>query len=135
MSWYILKAQERFWSKVHKTDTCWIWTGSRWLGYGRFSYNSRNVLAHRVSYMWEHGDPGPNLDHLCRNRACVRPSHLESVTHTENVRRGIPNNGKAARTSCIRGHEYTEENTRWRSDGRGRECRACERNRTHVRAK
>lgn len=104
---------ERFWAKVEKTDTCWLWRGqiSRSKeqgsgGYGRFSCGGRNVSAHRYAY-----GPVPAglvLDHLCRVRHCVNPAHMEPVTNTENVRRGIsPTAINARKTRCYRGHALT----------------------------
>ena len=82
----------RFWSKVDKTDACWSWTGSKNDdGYGRFRGSNRSLMsAHRWAWLDSGGEipPDHELDHLCRNRACVRPSHLEIVTHKENVHRG-----------------------------------------------
>ena len=97
-------------------------------GYGSFGVgrgSKRN--AHR--WLWEELN-GPassklHLDHLCRNRLCVRPDHMELVTHSENIRRGARSNYQASKTHCVNGHEYTEANT-----GRYREtryCRACKR--------
>lgn len=75
------------WSRVAITSTCWLWTGSRTTeGYGKF----RTLAAHRVFYRALVGPVPPHmdLDHLCRVRHCVRPDHMEPVTHGENVRRG-----------------------------------------------
>jgi hypothetical protein len=85
--------ESRFWSKVTKTETCWIWTGSdNAIGYGRISVDGRLHYAHRWSYEQARG-PIPDgwvVDHLCRTPQCVNPSHLEAVTHHENNVRGKP---------------------------------------------
>lgn len=120
---------ERFFAKVQKTDTCWLWTGAAQpLGYGRFKQESyKAVGAHRWSYEYHVGPipEGLTIDHLCRVPACVNPSHLEPVTLAENVRR-IPRS-----THCPSGHEYTPENTgisSWAAKGwSGRNCRECDR--------
>lgn len=84
---------ERFWEKVdtgqHPGD-CWEWLAARNQdGYGIFGEANGSVLAHRFAWEQEHGPvpEGLELDHRCFNRGCVRPSHLEPVTHAENVRR------------------------------------------------
>lgn len=134
----------RFWEKVDKdTDDCWRWTATlNPGGYGQFWNGAKLVSAHRWAYEHLVGPipDGLQLDHLCRVRNCVRPDHLEPVTHRENGLRGIsPNAVNAAKTHCKHGHEFTPENTIVRTGkGRsGRECRECKRqkDRAYRRAK
>jgi hypothetical protein len=83
--------QERFWSKVDKTETCWLWTASTNVGgYGQFSLDNRPMTSHRFSYSSIVGEipEGYFLDHLCRVRLCCNPTHLEPVTPQENTLRG-----------------------------------------------
>lgn len=110
---------ERFWAKVDKTDTCWLWTGAKTGdGYGEIKVSGRMVPAHRLSWTMAGGTliEGMTLDHLCRTRACVNPAHLDQVTNKVNILRG---NGapalNARRTHCKRGHLLPER-------GRCREC-------------
>lgn len=105
---------------------CWEWTATvEGTGYGRVWFDGKNEYAHRHVYEQLVGPipPGMQLDHLCRNRSCCNPDHLEIVTHAENVRRGVSANG--TKTHCVRGHSFTRENTRHTTRGR-RVCRACE---------
>ncbi len=128
---------DRFWAKVQKTETCWLWTGAKSRGYGYFNIGDHQDLAHRVAYRWLVGPiaAGTEIDHLCRVKNCVRPDHLEAVTHKLNLRRSDEVTGKrSARTHCPQGHPYDEANTHRSADGR-RHCLICRRaNQTRTRA-
>lgn len=80
----------RFWSYVDKTSTCWVWTGWHNGRYPGFSIGRVKVYAHRFSYELANGSipDGLTIDHLCRNKMCVNPAHLEAVTNQQNVLRG-----------------------------------------------
>jgi hypothetical protein len=127
-----LTAEQRFWPKVRKTDSCWIWTAAKGpLGYGAFWTGERLTGAHRFSYELLVGpiQEGLDLDHLCRNPSCVNPAHLDPVTHQVNLARG--ETGKAtgaknrAKTHCPRGHEYSPVNTYINPGSGQRCCRTC----------
>lgn len=113
---------------VIQENGCWDWVGGHTTaGYGT-TWNGRGmVYAHRLLYE-RHKGPVPeglHIDHLCRNRGCVNPDHLEAVPCKENIRRGDSPAAIARRTNrCGRGHEFTPENTYRRPNG-GRMCRAC----------
>ena len=123
---------DRFWQSVSKTDTCWLWMGSKHQdGYGRFWNGIRRVPSHRWAYEQVHG-PIPNglqIDHLCRVRHCVNPAHLEVVTGQQNFRRGSHPNVRLHHAGhCKHGHPFTKANTYIKKNGT-RFCRACNRNR------
>lgn len=112
----------RFWDKVEKSDDCWIWTGSKTGGngkqYGAFWNGEKQVYAHRFSYLITNGaiQDGMQIDHLCRNPACVRPDHLEVVDSRTNTIRGVSIVAQnAAKTHCSKGHELPVD----------RKCRIC----------
>lgn len=131
--------EQRFWTKVTFTDSCWEWKGSRWGGYGIFHVNATRaahkvIAAHRWSYQFCVGDirDGMEIDHLCRNRSCVKPDHLEAVPHSVNVQRGA--RGVLRKQShCNRGHLYSPDNTI--RDGRKRRCRLCRNAQRRARAR
>lgn len=134
---YFGSAEARFWKRIQKTDSCWIWTAARnKKGYGRMFVNNTSIHAHRYAYQLLVGQipDGLVIDHLCRNRICVNPDHLEAVTNEENVSRGLLHYYQLLKTHCVHGHEYTPENTGRCSRG-NRYCKTCERkNRQKYRA-
>ena len=128
-----MRRDERFFAKVRDLGDCWHWVASTTTnGYGCFWDGERNRPAHRWAWEFFNG-PIPDglvLDHLCRNILCVNPDHLEPVTHTVNMRRGVfPVVG-----SCKWGHEFSEANTYVTKAGK-RHCRACNARRTRLRGR
>lgn len=132
----LVELSVRFWQKAQRgsPDECWEWTASGSKDYGTFYDHGRSRQAHRVAWELTNG-PVPDdlpLDHLCRNKRCVNPGHLEPVSQKTNLHRG---NGWAGRhvraTHCPQGHPYNAANT-YRKQRRthvSRECRQCDRDR------
>lgn len=120
---------DKFWERIERTEgECWTWNGpGMGVGYGAFSFEGRNHYAHRFSYELLVGPvpPGLELDHLCRNRRCVNPEHLEPVTHRENQLRGETVGALNARkTHCPQGHPLAGRNVYVSPTGH-RRCRPC----------
>jgi hypothetical protein len=127
---------DRFRAKVwvDLENHCWIWTACKTQGgYGLFGAKRKLVLVHRFSYETMVGPipSGMQLDHLCRNRLCVNPDHLEPVTCRENLARGKTlMAANLSVTECPKGHQFDELNTYVTKKG-ARQCRACARDRYH----
>lgn len=126
--------EERFWRYIERDAKtgCWLWTGALSLGYGQISDpvapgKSKPVRAYALSYRMHKGDvpAGLELDHLCRNRRCCNPDHLEPVTHQENMRRSpIVGRHPNPPTTCKNGHPFSAHN------GKHRICHTCLRDAT-----
>jgi HNH endonuclease len=126
--WYVsVPLEERLAEKIAIGDGCWEWRGAHTLGYGSIREGGRGQLVHRIMYERLIGPipEGTEIDHLCRNRGCVNPGHMEPVTKTVNILRGTcPMAINAAKTHCIRGHEFTPANT-YHQPSRPAHCRRC----------
>ena len=118
---------DRFWEKVKKTSKCWNWTGGLAAGYGRISIQGRRFRAPRVAWFLQHKSwPKNQIDHLCRNRACVRVSHLEDVVQKVNLLRGNGWAGRnAQKTLCLKGHPLSKSNLLLQTEPEGRIKRVC----------
>lgn len=122
----------RFWARVKKSEGCWEWAGSISVyGYGQFQPSrGKNYRAHRLAYELSIG-PIPDglvLDHLCRNRSCVNPDHLEPVASGTNILRGVgPTAQNAAQTHCKQGHPFDSTGSRGE-----RRCTACDNAKTSA---
>lgn len=136
--------EQRLWKKVNKNGPipacrpelgpCWQWTGKSLIkGYGTICENKKGYSVHRLVYTMLRGavPEGLDLDHLCRNRACCNPHHLEPVTRRENLLRSpiAPTGINDRKTHCKYGHEFSAQNTRiWYVNGhRRRRCNVCHR--------
>lgn len=101
---------------------CWEWTGSTCTGYGSVNWNGKTGIPHRITFELAHGrkiQEGLVIDHLCLNRSCINPAHLDEVTRAENNRRIV----RKPKTHCKRGHLYSEDDIDKRTGYR--RCRAC----------
>lgn len=128
---------ERFMSHIATAgEGCWIWTGaltgSRGL-YGSFWNGRKSCAAHRWSYLHFKGAirQGLEIDHLCRNPACVNPDHLEAVPHSVNIARSTVGESlrlrRRSKIHCDNGHEFTAETTGHQGPNKYRFCRVCRR--------
>jgi len=128
--------EERFWERVLKTDSCWLWLqadGTVADRYGRLRVGSRSdgtreeLLMHWYSWELHNGPrtPGLQILHHCDTPPCVRPDHLYEGTVSDNTRDQVERgrHGKTKMTHCHRGHEFNQENTYWH--GTSRHCRMC----------
>jgi len=114
--------EERFWSKVDKSEGCWEWTSTKLTGerggYGRFWFDGAQRLSHRFSYELVVGPipDGMSIDHACHNRGCVRPDHLRPATHKQNVENLAA--GRKNNASGVRGVSWARNERKWRAEVR-----------------
>jgi HNH endonuclease len=134
-----LPLEVRFWTKVDRggPDNCWPWLAAAASGYGVIGAGGKRgalLLAHRVAYEICIGPipVGLVIDHLCENSLCVNPGHLEPVTQSTNIQRGV----HGRRTMCLHGHTLDGVRRNRQADGAAylsRYCKACARERYRVR--
>src|SRR3990167_10028172 len=127
------KRKQQLMQRTRQENNCLIWTGSLdKLGYGHTTLNGKSMYTHRVSYILHIGDipKGLQVDHLCNNKSCINPDHLEAVTPKENLRRAGNFNHNTKKLRCPLGHTYTIE---YLKNGRNhRICTICRRYRWYL---
>lgn len=117
----------------HYDNACWVWTGATSNGYGQVRRNGKLINVAVAAYEVRYGPipAGLEIDHLCRNRPCWNPKHLEAVTHHENILRAVPYLYNTKKTQCPKGHPYDESNTGYYKGSRNRRlqryCLTCHR--------
>lgn len=120
--------------KVEIIESCWIWNGvPSTSGYGKISIENTPKYTHRVMFEYYYGQICPDLqiDHLCKNKLCVNPIHLEQVSQKTNILRSeCPSAINARKTHCKRGHEFNDTNTAIVKNRRV--CRSCRRMRLQM---
>ena len=138
-----MRWEERFWKKVNRSSTCWLWLGARGGGrpdapyntYGIFRYRGKNTQAHRLSWIIANGGipDGLMVLHRCDTPLCVRPDHLFLGTQSENMKDAAAKKRlwQSRTTHCPQGHPYSEENTIVRPGG-WRYCRICRREKDRI---
>jgi hypothetical protein len=120
----------RFFHQMKIADSgCWEWTGSKRRGYGRFRVKGKTIPAHRFAWAYfnfRDFPEGLEPDHLCKNRGCVNPDHIQPVTHLENIQRAETciSTLNAAKTHCRYGHPLSGQNL-YKPGRGGRVCRIC----------
>lgn len=122
------KVFSRFIRKVEKTPCCWLWTASKCNGgYGAFNIGGEIVRVHSLSVKLSGRKSAElHVDHICRNRACLNPSHLDIVTARVNTSRGNSLSAiNSRKTECLRGHRFSAGNTYYRKDRNGKFCLIC----------
>jgi len=131
---------ERLEEYLGRDNECWIWPGAKSRGYGVASLSinkkPKTFYAHRLAYERLKGPipDGMQIDHLCRNRACFNPAHLEAVTQQVNIARGEAGINNKQKIKCKQGHDLSGENVSVRTKPTGktfRVCLACKRERWH----
>ncbi len=137
-----MNTAERFWCKVKKSDSCWIWQGAKIksdAGYGVIRVLGKNKLAHRLSYEINVGAIVGNLWvlHKCDTPSCVNPNHLFLGTRSDNIRdmysKGRGNRPNKHKTHCPKNHKYSKENTYLYKEER--HCKKCKIENQRIRRK